>query len=69
MYEYVDEEFATYVPDDEHGSPCDLHSVEEGVFTHRSLLPVSKCRRRFCAGVPRDALAKYKVSYRIDLSI
>jgi hypothetical protein len=26
--------------------------------THRSLLPVSMCNRKFCAGVPRLAFAK-----------
>jgi hypothetical protein len=54
------------VPDSEHGLPLDLHIAEEGVLTQRSLLPVSKCRRSFCAGVPRVALTKYNVCYQIS---
>jgi len=45
-YEYVDEELAVYVPANVHASPFALHSAELGVFTHRSLLPVSKCKRK-----------------------
>jgi hypothetical protein len=63
MYEYVDDELAVYVPVDAQGLPFDLHSAELGVLTQRSLLPVSRCNRRLCAGVPKVPLAKYKVSY------
>jgi len=35
-----------YVPVDAQGEPLDLHKAELGVFTQRSLLPVSRCNRR-----------------------
>jgi hypothetical protein len=62
MYEYVEDEFAEYVPVDAQGLPLDLHNTEVGVFTQRSLLPVSRCNRKLCAGVPNVPFAKYKVS-------
>jgi hypothetical protein len=63
MYEYVDDEFAEYVPAEAQGLPLDLQSAELGVLTQRSLLPVSRCKRRLCDGVPNVPLAKYNVSY------
>jgi hypothetical protein len=63
MYEYVDDEFAVYVPANAQGLPFVLHSAELGVLTQRSLLPVSRCNRTLCAGVPNVPLAKYNVSY------
>lgn len=57
------------VPDDAHGLPLLLHNAELGVLTQRSLLPVSRCNRNFCAGVPNVALAKYKVSYTRQLLV
>jgi hypothetical protein len=62
IYEYVDEEFAAYVPAAAHCFPLVLHNEEAGVLTQRSLLPVSMCNRNFWAGVPIVAFAKYKVS-------
>jgi hypothetical protein len=61
-YEYVDEAFAEYVPANEHGFPLTLHKVEVLVLTHRSLLPVSMCSLKLCAGVPKVPFAKYNVS-------
>ena len=58
----MDDEFAEYVPAKAHGDPLLLHNTDEGVLTQRSLLPVSKCKRRLWAGVPNVALAKYNVS-------
>lgn len=63
IYEYVDDEFAVYVPANAQGLPFDLQSAELGVLTQRSLLPVPKCNRRLCAGVPNVPFAKYNVSY------
>jgi hypothetical protein len=64
MYSYVDEEFAEYVPANEHGFDLPKHREELGVLTHRSLLPVSKCSLKDWAGVPIEALTKYNVSWR-----
>ena len=66
MYEYVEDELAVYVPADAQGLPFDLHSAEVGVFTQRSLLPVSRCNRKLCAGVPNVPLAKYNVSCQLS---
>jgi hypothetical protein len=63
IYEYVEDELAVYVPVDAQGLPSDWHNAELGVFTQRSLLPVSRCNRKLCAGVPNVPLAKYNVSY------
>lgn len=57
-YVYVDEEFASYVPDSEHSLPPDEQSDESAALAHRSLLPVSMCNRRLCSGVPKLAFAK-----------
>ncbi len=57
-YSYVEDEFALYVPDTSHIWFEDLHNVEVGVFTQRSLLPVSRWRRRSWGGVPSEALKK-----------
>jgi hypothetical protein len=65
----VEDELAVYVPADAHGLPFDLHNDELGVFTQRSLLPVSRCNRKLCAGVPSVALAKYNVSYPLSALI
>lgn len=62
MYEYVDDKLAEYVPVDAQGLPLDLHNTEVGVFTQRSLLPVSRCNRKLCAGVPNVPFAKYNVA-------
>lgn len=59
-YSYVDDEFALYVPANEH--PSSEHSLDEAEFTHRSDDPVSICRRKVCAGVPIETFAKYRVS-------
>jgi hypothetical protein len=61
-YAYVDESLAEYVPESPHSLPRCVHSPELAEFTHRSLLPVSMCRRKFCSGVPKLAFAKYSVS-------
>lgn len=45
-YEYVEDEFAEYVPANAQGFDFVLQYVEEAVFTHRSLLPVSRCNRK-----------------------
>jgi prolipoprotein diacylglyceryltransferase len=47
------------------GLPADLHSTDEGVFTQRSLLPVSICNLNDCTGVPIVTFAKYRVTYGI----
>ena len=57
----MDEELASYVPETEQSLFLLRHSCDVTELTHRSLLPVSKCNRRGCAGVPIDALAKYNV--------
>jgi hypothetical protein len=64
MNSYVEDELALYVPANEHGLPLLLHNVDVGVLTQRSLLPVSICNRKLCAGVPSVTLAKYNVSCR-----
>jgi hypothetical protein len=66
MYEYVEDELAVYVPVDAQGLPLDLHNAEVGVFTQRSLLPVSRCNRKLCDGVPNVPLAKYNVSCQLS---
>ena len=40
------------------GSFEEEQKSEDGVLTHRSLLPVSRCRRTSCGGVPTEALMK-----------
>jgi hypothetical protein len=62
-YAYVDDEFAEYVPAALHGLPFSLQYAELGELTHKSLLPVSICKRKLCAGVPSVPFAKYNVSY------
>jgi hypothetical protein len=57
-YLYDEDEFALYVPDWPHWLPPCRQSCELAALTQRSLLPVSMCRRKFCAGVPKLALAK-----------
>lgn len=39
------------------------HSVELAALHHKSLLPVSRTRRKACPGVPRVTLQKYRVSW------
>lgn len=41
--------------------------VELGAFTQRSLLPVSRTKRKLCSGVPKVMLEKYRVSYILQL--
>jgi hypothetical protein len=53
------------VPESLQGSDFFLQRVELGALTHRSLLPVSKTKRRLCFGVPKVTLEKYRVSYNL----
>lgn len=62
IYEYVEDALAEYVPANAQGFPFASHNDDVFVFTHRSLLPVSMCSRKLCAGVPNVPFAKYNVS-------
>jgi hypothetical protein len=55
---YVEDSFALYVPESPHWLPRSVHNRELKELTHRSLLPVSMCRRKDCSGVPSVAFAK-----------
>ena len=59
----MEDEFAEYVPAVEQGSLLWAHKVESGLLTQRSLLPVSRCIRTVCPGVPNVPFTKYRVSY------
>lgn len=61
-YLYVDDAFALYVPANAQGFEDPVHNADVLVLTHKSLLPVSRCNRMDCAGVPKVALIKYNVS-------
>lgn len=58
MYEYVDEEFGLYDPENEQGLSSPSQNVDVPVLTHRLLLPVFRLTRILCGGVPIVMLAK-----------
>ena len=62
IYEYVEESFAVYVPAAAQGWDFWLQRADDGVLTQRSLLPVSRCIRTVCGGVPKEPFTKYRVS-------
>ena len=56
MYSYVDDLFAEYVPETWHSLASWVQNWDDGVLTHKSLLPVSMCNRKGAGGVPMVAL-------------
>ena len=56
MYSYVDDELAEYVPEAWHSLASWVQNLDDGVLTHKSLLPVSMCNLKGAGGVPMVVL-------------